>query len=1012
MRPVNPYIVGNPIKEQASFFGRQDIFREVLQILRQRESNAIVLYGQRRIGKTSVLLQLEKQLAHAGEFTPVYFDLQDKAAKSLPEVLFELSQHISKVTGQAAAKSSDFNPTSDYFRSVFLPEVAQKVATGGLILLFDEFDVLDSPMQTQASEAFFPYLRAWMADVQKVKFVFVIGRRPEDLSVRTMSTFKGIQSTRVSFLSRKDAEDVVLQSEKDNSLKWDGGAVQRVLDLTHGHPYFTQLLCSVIWENAYEAAGPDTPVISAREVDAAVMQALKFGANAFNWLWDGLPPAERVVVAAMAEVPDEMIKQDKLIETLNQSGVRLVARELEVAPETLIDWEVLIEESKGIYRFAVPLLRRWVLTNRPLRRVKEELDRLNPLADTLFQGGQGFYNNNNSEMAEQQLRQALNINPNHLKARLLLGQVLLEKGNLTESVDMFDAAHQYDERAARALLIKSLLALAETQEENLQLTTYERILKIESDQPLANEKVRAIWVKRGEALQAQENFEEALKAFEQIGDTERIAKVRSLMHDKKLALDMQRAEIYEKSGQWKSTLDTLVQLSSEYPESEPLRARIENAHLRWHTESLEELKVADEEENWDKVLELCEALEMDFPDDAEIKAYAVRARTQIGLTQKYYEAVGALQSGQNEQARQILSGVLVENPRHLKAAHKLIESTYGKVKILYPIPTAVQVVAMSSAVVWTMTVLFAASGLIADLAVQYYMKKYDPEYYLNAELFILIGVLLIPLVGVLLSFYTNHVVDSAYQVERGRPSYAKAFWTHAILGMGMFYVDDKSRRKWYYLFIALTVSLLVLSLIFYEATRQMKIGIFRIDKMWGGRVDNSLEFLLWSFLGLYGFSLVDVMVTCYLCRKRYRGGREVPSQQNLAGASSVFQKRAIAQMAASEVIPDSAETTGLFFQRLMRWLKSLTIVQFWALLTLVILATGVIGVVLSALPAGSLWSVVIGLLVILSVIWLIATLILALPAVVKLTDWFAAKFRRLDAKSPDQSLDPTENDLK
>jgi tetratricopeptide (TPR) repeat protein len=1012
MRPVNPYIVGNPIKDQASFFGRQDIFREVLQILRQRESNAIVLYGQRRIGKTSVLLQLEKQLAHDGEFTPVYFDLQDKAAKSLPEVLYELSQHISKVTGQAAAKSSDFNPTSDYFRSVFLPEVAQKVATGGLILLFDEFDVLDSPMQTQASEAFFPYLRAWMADVQKVKFVFVIGRRPEDLSVRTMSTFKGIQSTRVSFLSRKDAEDVVLQSEKDHSLKWDKGGVQRVLDLTHGHPYFTQLLCSVVWENAHEAGLQDTPVISAGEVDAAVMQALKFGANAFNWLWDGLPPAERVVVAAMAEVPDEIIKQDKLIETLNQSGVRLVARELEVAPETLIDWEVLIEESKGIYRFAVPLLRRWVLANRPLRRVKEELDRLNPLADTLFQGGQGFYNNNNPDMAEQQLRQALNINPNHLKARLLLGQVLLEKGNLTESVDMFDAAYQYDERAARALLIKSLLALAETQEENLQLTTYERILKIQSEQPLANEKVRAIWVKRGEALQAQENFEEALKAFEQIEDTERIAKVRSLMHDKKLALDMQRADVYEKSRQWKSALDILVQLTSEYPESETLQARVETARLRWYTESLEGLKIADEEENWDRVRELCEALEKEFPDEAEIKAYADRARTQIGVTQKYHEALGALQNGQNEQARQILSGVLVENPRHLKAAQKLIESTYGKVKILAPVPAAVQVIAMISTVLWTISILFASSGVLADLVVERVMKKDPPPYHLHPETFIIIGLILIPLVGVLLSFYANHVMDSVYQVERGRPSYAKAFSTHAILGMGLFYVDPESRRKWLYPFTALLVSSLVLSIIFYEVTKAMTIGNFEIQRMWEGSVADILEVMVWPVLGLYAYSFVDVIITCYRRRKNYRGPREVPTQLNLAGASSVSQKRAIAQMTSSEVIPESAETTGSFWGRWLRWLKSLTIVQFWALLTLVILAIGVVDVVLSALPAQSLWSMVFGLLVILLVIWLIATIILALMAVVKLTDWFAAKFGRLDAKSPDQSLDPTENHLK
>ena len=116
-------------------------------------------------------------------------------------------------------------------------------------------------------------------------------------------------------------------------------------------------------------------------------------------------------------------------------------------------------------------------------------------------------------------------------------------------------------------------------------------------------------------------------------------------------------------------------------------------------------------------------------------------------------------------------------------------------------------------------------------------------------------------------------------------------------------------------------------------------------------------------------------------------------------------------MAASEVIRTSAETTGLFLQRFMRWLKSLTIVQFWALLTLVILATGVVGSV-SGLFVDSLWTGVFSLLMILSVIWLIATIILILTGVVKLIDWFAAKFKKLDVNSPDPSLDPTENHSK
>src|SRR5262245_10245080 len=131
MRFLNPYIVGNPVKDRASFYGRQDIFREVMQVLRQRDSHAIVLYGQRRIGKTSMLLQLEQRLAQEGEFTPIYFDLQDKASKSIMELLYELAQHISRVTGYTLQQPDDFNRTGDYFRDTFLPGIAEKVASGG-----------------------------------------------------------------------------------------------------------------------------------------------------------------------------------------------------------------------------------------------------------------------------------------------------------------------------------------------------------------------------------------------------------------------------------------------------------------------------------------------------------------------------------------------------------------------------------------------------------------------------------------------------------------------------------------------------------------------------------------------------------------------------------------------------------------------------------------------------------------------------------------------------------------
>ncbi|NOQ63910.1 MAG: AAA family ATPase [Methyloprofundus sp.] len=59
----NPYIAGNPVGNGGAFVGRADIMRDVLRIFSRHEENAIVLYGQRRIGKTSVLQYLKKSLS-------------------------------------------------------------------------------------------------------------------------------------------------------------------------------------------------------------------------------------------------------------------------------------------------------------------------------------------------------------------------------------------------------------------------------------------------------------------------------------------------------------------------------------------------------------------------------------------------------------------------------------------------------------------------------------------------------------------------------------------------------------------------------------------------------------------------------------------------------------------------------------------------------------------------------------------------------------------------------------
>jgi tetratricopeptide (TPR) repeat protein len=591
---LNPYTAGNPIGQAEAFFGRESVLKQVRALLRSPRESAIVLYGQRRIGKTSILLHLERELERTAAATAVYFDLQDKASKSLADVLYELAQRIGVKAGVEVPPPEAFDSAGSYFRDTFLPAATALVNKGGLVLLFDEFDVLDSAMDPRAGQTFFPYLRTWMDTAQRVRFVFVIGRRPDDLSTGTMSTFKSVRSARVSLLDPEAAKAVIRQSQRDG-FEWTDDAVNEVWALTHGHAYLTQLLCSVVWETAADLSEDGSVAIDASLVRGAIDEALQQGAHAFHWIWDGLPPAERVVIAAMAEAPGPIINHEELVEILNRSGVRLIVRQLELAPETLVAWELLQREGDG-YAFSVPLFRRWVSTNRPLRRVKDELDRLDPLAERLFQTGQDYYQLRDNEKAETQLRDALRINANHLKSRLLLGRMLLETDRADESVTVLEEAYAYDSRAARADLIGALLASADAKGEDQQVAIYSRVLVIDAVQPVAKT---------------------------------RLQQVEAAKRQRELALALKAGEEFEHTESWSAAADVYRKLLVEYPDHE------------------------------------------------DVLAFGERVERQMGLADRYAEALRMLEGGQSEIAQELLAQVIHIAPGYKEVARHLLRATTG-----------------------------------------------------------------------------------------------------------------------------------------------------------------------------------------------------------------------------------------------------------------------------------------------------------------------------------------------
>jgi len=362
---------------------------------------------------------------------------------------------------------------------------------------------------------------------------------------------------------------------------------------------------------------------------------LEAGNNAFEWVWDGLPPAERIIFSAIAEGTEEgqVLDKDQIVQVLQGHGIRILIRELDLAPQTLVDWLMLARVNGG-YRFFIELMRRWVARNKPLARVRDELDRVDEVADGYFKLGKTFYRQEKRREAIEELRKAVITNPNHLNARLLLGTCLREEGDLIEAIKELEWAYEYDPQASRYELVLSLLFQGERVEaegdQDAAVAVYDRILEVSPRGRLARERRATIYERQGdEALEAGD-YESALSAFQEAGATEK--------HQEAVA------------RQRRQTLD-----------AEARRAT-----------------VAMTAESWGEAIEIYSRLAAEDPEDDRWAAALRQAEQERELELRYSEALGAIEQKQWKQAQRILADLVYERPDYRQASRYLHQAVSGK----------------------------------------------------------------------------------------------------------------------------------------------------------------------------------------------------------------------------------------------------------------------------------------------------------------------------------------------
>jgi outer membrane protein assembly factor BamB/3-methyladenine DNA glycosylase AlkC len=373
----NPYIVGRPLRatDTALFMGREDVFEYVRTNLRGKyRDNIIVLHGQRRTGKTSILYQIGRILGD--EYVPVFIDMQSILDVGTAAFLFTIAKAVynaleSRAFEMPAPQFSDFvGQPGIVFREEFLTQALKMIGERTLILMFDEFELLDEFVQQgKLDQGIFSYLRNLMQHSDRLDFFFAGTHKLEEMSGDYWSIlFNMALYKKVSFLNPEDARQLISRPVSKH-FEYDELAIDKIIWATAGHPHFTQLLCHhlVTFRNRKELT-----YITVGDVNEVIDAVIETGGIHINYIWAQSSNDEKLFMAALSETLRQHGRAaiSDLRATLDKYAVRINFAEV---IENLIARDLLIEEKADTYAFRIGLVGRWVERNKSIHQVLREV---------------------------------------------------------------------------------------------------------------------------------------------------------------------------------------------------------------------------------------------------------------------------------------------------------------------------------------------------------------------------------------------------------------------------------------------------------------------------------------------------------------------------------------------------------------------------------------------------------------------------------------------------------------
>jgi len=381
--PGSPYVPGPPVKTAQMFYGRQDVFDWIREnISGTYQQNILVLHGERRMGKTSILYQLYNR-PPTPQHICVFFSLELPPPRSLGGLFHSLARKIHSEMIKSDLHlpdpvKEDFGDDAQRSFLSFCESVESKLGDRRLLIMVDEIDMLiDKVQKGVLSEDIFSLIRGLIQHSDKIAFIFTGAYKLREMLKDNRSILFNITMPyKISYLKQNEAEALIVEPVAEY-LIYDDLVIDKILRVSACHPYFIQCICDSLVKLAQRK---QKNFVALPDLDVVLHDVVQDNTgNLHKAVYAPLSASEQKALAALANVTDDYriyVPPDVVAQELDRYKLGIAKPDLLDALRALRERDLVVEQRVGQslqYGFQMGLIRMWLLQNEVLLRLSQEM---------------------------------------------------------------------------------------------------------------------------------------------------------------------------------------------------------------------------------------------------------------------------------------------------------------------------------------------------------------------------------------------------------------------------------------------------------------------------------------------------------------------------------------------------------------------------------------------------------------------------------------------------------------